>query len=738
MNDMSPAKLKRGLKPLSADAFQQAVRWECEQAADWISSNISTLRMKSEAYYEGLTTQKSEPGRSKLIVTVVRDAIHSILPNIGRVFTQTDEVGEFSSDDEEDEGICKEMTLFCNGVFNKYGGYKALIWGTTDALKSRIGVVKVSLQRKEVASYSVSGELDEEQLSDLMEEVQSGETMITEMSEPFDTSEPSGDSELDAILPDMRRKVVMSKKSYRNKWLLSTVAPESVIIDADATCIGDARIVGTRENMAIYAAMEMGIPYELLQGNTTDDGSMLQTERFNRLGYDPQDYTDNWSNDPTAQQVLITEAWMRIDADGDGVIELRHLICVGVNYEIVVDEVVHCVPLAVFMTDLQPHVFFPISLAEDLIQDQDAQTSVTRSILDNIALVNSPRTEINENFVNLEDAKNTEIGAMIRVKQMGQINELTTPFVAGQTLPVLEYLHQTAESRSGVTKLSQGIDPNALQATSRIAANAAVQGGDARIEMMARNIAETGVKEMFQAILRVAMYELKGEQSVKTPTGYKKVNPSRWHDQVSISINVGLGNGRIEEKQQVLQGVVQQQMGVIEKLGMTNPYATWDNVRNSWKSLLRLNGIKDVGTYFPIVPPEVGTAFEQKQAQQAAQAAQAQAPPGPDVVGAAKVKAEADIHINTEKIQAQAAADVQRIQAETMKVIAEMKQAHTLEMTAIRAEIETKMAIAVMNYDAKQDATAAKFAVDSKKVVLDEQETAIAEKQMDEPRELPA
>jgi hypothetical protein len=179
-------------------------------------------------------------------------------------------------------------------------------------------------------------------------------------------------------------------------------------------------------------------------------------------------------------------------------------------------------------------------------------------------------------------------------------------------------------------------------------------------------------------------------------------------------------------------------MGVIEKLGMTNPYATWDNVRNSWKSLLRLNGIKDVGTYFPIVPPEVGTAFEQKQAQQAAQAAQAQAPPGPDVVGAAKVKAEADIHINTEKIQAQAAADVQRIQAETMKVIAEMKQAHTLEMTAIRAEIETKMAIAVMNYDAKQDATAAKFAVDSKKVVLDEQEIAIAEKQMDEPRELPA
>jgi hypothetical protein len=713
----APVKNKL-LKPLDSEQFQNTVRLECEKAVDWIDSNISNIRQLTEAYYQGRTNQLAEEGRSQIIVTTVRDTIHAILPNIGRIFTQTDIIGEFSSDDEEDEQICKEQTLFVNGIFNRYGGYKALISATTNALKSRIGVTRVQMKRTAIGSHSMTRMLDPDEMQELMWDVQSGDSIITEMSPPQqdENGQPIG------------QQAVITRTSYRNKWYLTTVPPEAFIVDAEATCLEDARLVGIRQDMPIYEAMELfELNYDDLITMTRDESSTLQNERANRLRYDPTTYTDS-AEDPTNKYVTITEGWLRCDADGDGITELRHVICGGVNYEILIDEVVQFIPLAVFVIDLQPNVFFPISLAEDVIQDQDALTSVTRSILDNVALVNQPRTVLNENMVNLEDAKNTEIGAFIRAKAMGQIEELVTPFVAGQTLPVLEYLHQNSESRSGVTKLSQGVDPNALQATSRIAANAAVMGGDARIEMMARNIGETGLKDLLLVILRTAMYGLKGKQSIKTPAGYKEITPSMWHDQVSININVGLGNGRIEEKQMTLQAVAMAQQEIIKLLGPANPLCPWESLRNTYKQILRLSGIKNVTDYFPFVDPGVVKQLDDQQKQAAAQ--QNQTPPPPDLVGAAKVKAQADTQINQAKIEAQTNADLQKMQAEMaqhftqmqkeqQQTIATLSQKHEMEMTSLRAEITAKLAIAAWSDDQKRDAANQQYAVDAKKVALD-------------------
>jgi hypothetical protein len=393
-----------------------------------------------------------------------------------------------------------------------------------------------------------------------------------------------------------------------------------------------------------------------------------------------------------------------------------------------VDETVPFIPLAIFVVDLQPNVFFPVSLAEDLIQDQDGMTAITRSIMDNVALVNQPRTAINENMVNLEDAKNTEIGAIIRTKAVGQIEELATPFTAGQTLPVLEYLQQNSEARSGVTKLSQGLDPNALQSTSRIASNAAVMGSDARIEMMARNIAETGMKNLFLTILRTAMFQLKGKQSIKTPQGYKEINPQFWHDQITVGVNVGTGNGRIEEKQQTLMGMAAVQQQIIQLLGPANPLCSWENLRNTYKHLLRLSGLKNVGDFFPFVDPKIVQQVDQQQKQAAAAANQN--PPPPDLVGAAKVKAQSDMQINDAKIKAQTQADIQKMQAEMtqhftqmqkeqQQTLATLSQKHDMEMASLRAEMTTKLTIAAWSDDQKRDAANQQYAVDAKKVALD-------------------
>ena len=530
-------KAKKALKPIDQETFERIVKREIEAATDFVTSSLVNTRVLADKYYQGETKLPHEPGRSGVIVTCVRDGVRSVLPSMARIFTQSDTVAEFNSDDEEDEKMCQDMTLFVNSVYDRFGGYEALIQGCTDALKARIGVVKVSMERKVISSHKKDFVMPMVELPVLEEDPNA---QVTEVSEEFPDE-----------LGQPMVQAVQTRQNVRKVWHMDVVPPESVIVNASATCLEDARLIGTVEIMRIYDAALMGLDaQELIElRGSTDESAMSDYERNERTTYYVnENEPDADDKDPMSDDITIAEIWLRIDADGDGVAELRHIITGGSEYKILLDEPVNFVPLGIFKTDLQPHVFFPISLAEDLIQDQDAQTALLRSILDNAALTNNPQRAFNETMVNAEDMKNSEIGALIRTKGAGQIEELTTPFVAGQTLPVLQYLEEVSEKRSGISRMSQGLDPDALQSTTKIAANAAVMGADARMEMMARNAGETGIKSMFLAIARIAMNELRGPQSLKTMTGYQEVLPDIWHDHIGVSVNVGLGNGRIDSK----------------------------------------------------------------------------------------------------------------------------------------------------------------------------------------------
>lgn len=700
---------KTNLHPISDEDLQKIVQSEIEDASNFIDTDVAPLRMRADSYYQGKTVLKSQDGRARLVITKVRDCIKGVIPSVARIFTQNDVIAEFSSTDEEDDKICKDQTLFVNSVYHKFGGYTALIQGCTDALKARVGVVKVSLENRKIGSHSISKLMTEEEIVSFEDDEK---IEITEKSKP-----------VNVMGGGTARKIVFTKYSTRKIWHLDPIPPECFIVNSGATSVEGARLIGTREEKPIYEAVGMGLDAEeLLEiGPSTNETSTMSIERQTRSSFntDPKTADNNSKLDPMSAQILICEVWLRIDADGDGVAELRHMITAGGNCKVMVDEPCHHAPLGIFKSDLQPHVFFPISLAEDMMQDQDAATSLTRSILDNTALVNSPRTVLNEQFINLEDAKNNEIGAIIRAKDVEQIKELITPFIAGETLPVLAFLNEVSETRSGVTRLSQGLDPNALQSTSRIAANAAVQGGDSRIEMMARNLGETGVASMFLAILRTAMYELKGEQSVSTPSGYETVNIDQWHDQVAVSANVGLGNGRIDEKKEVLTGVAGAQQAIIDKMGYDNPICGWMQLRNTYKLLLRLGGLKQVSEFFPPVSKETLMDIDQKMGEAAAAAAKSQQTAAPDVVGAAKIKGQVDMEINKAKLaqegQLKTAAEDQKGQIE----VAQLKVKQQGDLRKLATDNKVKMQIELLKDDRERDAQDQDYAVAAKKVDLE-------------------
>jgi hypothetical protein len=455
-------------------------------------------------------------------------------------------------------------------------------------------------------------------------------------------------------------------------------------------------------------------------GLNTEDKERKRIFREKHEGLSPE-------IDPSARLIQFVEAYVRIDADGDGIAELRKVSMAGEHRKLLADEPVNYAPFAAFQAELAPHVFYPICLAEDLVQDQDAQTAMLRAIIDNAAFVNSPRTVFNERSVNAEDMKNGEIGALIRAKEMGQVEELQTPSSAQFTLPVFQAMQETSERRSGITKLSQGLNPDALQSTSAIAAQAAVAASDARIEMMARNIGETGVKSLFNCILKTAIYNIRDAQSIAIPEGFKRVNPSMWHLYLNVRPKVGLGSGRIDEKKTVLQAIIPLQKEIIQQYGPENPVSGWLQMRNTIKDLLRLNGIGNYQDYFPYVPPEqIKAMSDQAKAQQAeAQKAQQQAQ-----------QAQQSAMMEFVKVQAQKAAMQNEAKLNDMKRMYETDmQRLRLELSKLQAQTHIEEKRIILEDDRIRDKQDMDFAIDVAKVDLEDAKVKATEAKVEEPRQ---
>ena len=688
-----------GLKPLTDDDVEKIARDAVMKAVDFMESEISPLRITADAYYRGETSLPTTEGRSKVNVTVVRDAVRGALPSLARVFTGADNIMEFYSDSEEDEKLVEDATLYTNSLFARFGGYRSTIEATTDALKAKYGVVEVSTEKKKIVTYSRFDPAEAEAAGMQVSEIADDE----------------------AVVADTREVRV---------WNLEAVPPDEFIWSAEATDENKAFLVGRRRNILISDAVEMGYDFETLSKLDSDDSSDEDEER---KGYEVEADENESPNDPSSKVILWTRIYMRMDVDGDGVAELRRIVLGGSNYKLLSNEPANLQPFAVFRAELQPHVMAPICMAEDLQQDQDAQTALLRSIIDNTALVNSPRTVINETVVNLDDAKNGEIGAIIRATEMGQIEELATPFVAGATLPVLQYLESVAEQRSGISKLSQGLDPNALQSTSRIAANASVRGGEARLEMVARNIAETGLKSMFMLMLRIAIEEVYDPQSVSTPEGFRTVNPKFWHDQISIRANIGTGSGSPEAQQQVLGAILPVQQMFIEKLGLQNPIAGWSQARETIKAMLRLSGIRNINTYFPYISNDELAQLDQK-AQQASQA-QAQQVQQQAQATMAQAKAMVDmVRVEQEKNQLRHQQEVAKIQQEAQKQIDDIKA----QMAELISKNKLEMTKIYLEDDRVRDKNDMDFAIDAAKLNMDAAQFEKTQERVDEEREADA
>ena len=684
------------MSKMSQDEIQGAIKEAIESAIDYVDGDIAGQRERAQKYFDGRVDLDHEEGRSKVVSTKVRDVVRGAKPSLMRIFLSNDKFVEFTPKGEEDVANAEQATTYAHWVFNKVGGYNILNNAIHDALLKKVGVVKVWWNTETIAkSYSY------ENLSD--EEV---EALISDDEVEVVEHLQEVEMEMDEMGMEIMRNVhsmMISHKSEEGSLVVEGIPPEEFFIDGNAKSIEDAYIVCHRTEKRVGDLVAMGYEIDVIEELAGGGGDSLagDEEKVLRFGETIRD-SDDTVNDPSMKTVVVTEAYLRIDTEGDGIPTLHKFLCGGTNYEVLDMEPWDKVPFAAFQVDPEPHAFYGRSLAELVMHDQDTTTSVLRGILDNVALTNSPRLEVNLDMVELDDVMNNEIGAIIRSEQIGSVNPLAVPFVAGSTLPALQYLDMLVEEKTGISKMSMGVNADMLQNTSATAAALTAQAGAGQVEVMARNLAE-GMRELFKLILQVSIKNSPEEQMMRLNGEFVAVDPRLWDADMDLDINVGLGTGQEDVKAAALMQTFQTQQQIWQTYGPQNGLVSMTQMRNTLSDMMALSGIRNVDRYYAAMTPEKEQqliAAQAQQAQQEAAMAQQQGDPmAQALIQAEQIKAQARMQGDQMKMQGKMQGDQIKMQSDMQVKAAEMQSAQGKELAELQLKYRELQAGDDLNRD---------------------------------------
>jgi hypothetical protein len=368
--------------------------------------------------------------------------------------------------------------------------------------------------------------------------------------------------------------------------------------------------------------------------------------------------------------VLFKETWIRIDRDGDGIAELRRVCQVGKT--LLADEEADIVPVAAFCPILMAHQHQGVSVYDMVSDLAKLKTALLRQFMDNKYLSNNSRVFANEN-VNLDDLLISRPGGVVRVLGTGNIGDAAMPWVVPDTGPSalqgLEYLDSVRENRTGYTRQSQGLETDAL--VSKTVGGMAMQLSQSqlRLEMIARTIAETGVRELFRIIHALTLKHSTRSEKVRLRGKWVEVNPREWVRRVDLSISVGIGSASQQTMMQSLMVMSAEQEKALP-MGLVSA----DNIYNMKKKLANAAGFRNAEEFF--TPP--------KQNPQTGKAELPPPPPNPMV----QVK-QMELQGDAQKTQAIHMHDQQMAQMEAM-----LKQ-RQLEMDAALKQKEQEGALAL-------------------------------------------
>ena len=559
-------------------------------------------RIKSLEFYQGRPLGNEVEGRSQVIYRSVFDTVEWIKPQLADIFTSGEDIVSFTPRGPEDVAGAEQETDYTNWIVTGRNPWFDIFLGWAhDALVQKVGYVKAYWDDSEDEITENYSDLTEAEYLNLM---QNKDIEVVALEEKIAGIDPLTGLEI------MSYTARINRTKPNNVVRIVNIAPENTRVSRNARNLSlqDPRLdfFEHRELKTISELREDGfdVADDIADGGeSASDYEAALRDPDNPLG----DYSgDTTPADPSMRRVWVREVWIRFDKNGDGKAELLHAFVVGTTV-LSCEETDH-VGVVALCPMPQPHQHHGLSIADAVMDLQRIQTALLRGALDNQYLANNGRYGINTKTVNMDDMLDSRAGGVVRVD--GEVGNsffpLTHPTNGQVAIPMMEYMEKVSQRRTGVTEMSQGLDPNALNNQAGANANSSmITAAQQRIRFIARTFAETGVRNLFQLVHMLSLKHSREQELIEIRGKWIPVNPREWVKRKDMRVNLTLGTGDKVQQITMLQAI-----GMAQKEGLAIGITRPQNLYHTATKLTQLMGHRNTSEFWvdpgpePMQPPK--------------------------------------------------------------------------------------------------------------------------------------
>ncbi|MBD9528984.1 phage portal protein [Paracoccus sp. PAR01] len=654
-----------------ADSTTKQVFALIEQAEQYADAQEKS-RETALRYYNG--DKKLIPydeGFSSVVSKDVRKHIQKLMPSVMRTILSNDVIAQYQPAGPGKEEQAEQATDYINAVIvPECNGERAIHDAVFDALVVKTGILNWCAYRSQrVIVQEFSGQQPESLM---------GLDEIGTISDVEQDDEGSLSFRLTRI-------------EVKTKPLIRAVPRGAFLIHPNATDIDDSPIVGERQSVSRSELVSRGYDKELVWSITADD-KPADPDYQARRG---EDYDEVEADVAKAMQLVqIYDVFVQMDSDGDGIAELHHFVVAEGAEEsddeghiVLEHDFATEVPYSAVISEYEAHQFEGHSVAEDLIDVQDINTTLTRQTLDNIYQSNDPTPFIQTDAVEeLDPLFNRVRGKPVMLAAGRSAAEAVqyqpVPFFGDKSWQMKQQMDAEAQDRTGINDQSGGLPGEALQNTSATAAQIFSDAAMARSEMLVRNLARGGLRDAFRGLLRLVVAHADQPRMVRLRGDWVQIDPRAWDAEMDCTVNVGLGAGTRERDFAILQQILGIQQQVLANLGADNPLVKPDQLYNTLRKMCETAGFASADPYFTKPDPaEVQAKMDAAKNQ-----------PSPE-----QIKAQTQMQIEQVKTQgrtqieaAQMEADLRVKQAEIagQEALEQLKIASNAQIASMKAELD--------------------------------------------------
>lgn len=538
-------------------------------------------------------------GRSQYVSTGVKDTVNSDLPSLVRTFAGSNPVMKFVAANPNDEAQVKEAmekTVFADYVIRKQPeSYAVQRDYLQDIEVQKMGVVKyffettVDIEEREIENANDIALIEfAEKLT-----VGAGEREVEIKGEPKQNEDGTFDA-------------TFTVKITREKITSIPIPTESFLITENASSLDDAILVGDSVVRTRGELVAEGFDPDLVDTlpqsfkNPTDKSTLAQI-RFRDLGGIEDNQYREWSN----QNVQIDDVYILMDVNGDGISERRHIQLSGDVF--LVDEPFNHVPYSVASAYKIAHRAIGEGRAEQVTANAAVESSLTRGMLDNIYIHNNPKLGMNEK-VNIDDVLSQAIGGAVRTEGDGNpgqdIFPIQIPFIGDKTLLILQHMNNKKVESVGNHLSNQGLAADEVGQETAARFNGIKDNSEAKIELVARDIAEVGYRKWYEGVVWMATKYQSKSIEIATLGGILDIDPSKWVYDSHLYSEVGLGAGDNTKIVENMTGVYNAQL---QLKAQGSPLVDDVKLYNTLDKLTSALELKDTSMYFnnPEEPEEL-------------------------------------------------------------------------------------------------------------------------------------